>query len=534
MEGSYYIILLLVLLWGYSIFRYARKHQFSFSNILKQNILGAVAVALLSVILFVTVTPSSRGLRDEANPLSTSKSMLEKRVDVVTSGINSGGNYYVVGHRVPKRPLLFPFVTHIVHIVSGYRIQNAFVVNFLVLNVLLFSIFVALNNHFGSAWAISGLILVASHPAFSSMVVSGSIQPISLLFTVLSFICLKHFLENPSKTRFQLLWMQLLMLSHTRPEASVFFAIIIGFVLILKKIKLSFFQNPIIYSATPILLLPLWWQRSLATKQYGPMQLTSFFDGLAGNSLEAIKHLCDFHFHTPFAGIINIIGIMGLLYFMIPFISSLKSASKPSKHFVMIVIVCLLALWIIIVQYPQHEKLWHPVHSPVHPFVMRHYALFCIFLSISCISFMFKTIGPNKYIGVATALVIFFVHHPVAMQNTMTKHWKTNEYYWVKQNLEKQPDNKFLLIINRPDIYTPEDYNVVGFGYANSSTKQIADLLKNSSFDRIYVQQHINIKSEEPSHDTRISNVFELQTLAESEGFGGYRFRFTEVLNIRQ
>ncbi|MDY6881652.1 MAG: hypothetical protein V2J25_07635 [Desulfatiglans sp.] len=532
LEGSYFIILILVLLWAYAIFRHIQKEPFGLFKLLSQNIAGIAAAALLSTLLFVTVNPSCRGLRDEANPLSTSKSMLEKRVDVITSGIHSGGNYYVIGHRVPKRPLLFPFITHIVHITSGYRIENAFVVNFIVLNLLLFSIFVVLKPYLGTAWTLSGLILVASHPAFSSMVVSGSIQPLYILFVVLSFICLKLYLDNPSETRFQLLWVQLIMLSHTRPESPIFFIVIMGLLLTLKKIKLSHFKSPIVYSTTPLLVLPLLWQRSLAKGQYGPMQLSTFFEGLAANSWEAIIHLCDIHFHSPFSGIINIIGIVGLLWFAVRFVSSSNSASKASKHFVMIGLACLLVVWIIIVQYPQHESLWHPIHSPIHAFVMRHYALFCMVFSLCCLLFLFRIIGSNTYVGLATALAIFILHHPAAMQDAMTDHWKTNEYYWVKQNLETQPDNKFLLIINRPDIYTPEDYNVINFRHASSRAPSL--LVDNLSYDRIYVQQHINRKSGEPSPPTRLHSAFRLQTLAESEGFREYKFRFSEVVNMRR
>ena len=140
----------------------------------------------------------------------------------------------------------------------GYHAENVFVLNIFVLFLLLFLIYAQVKNYLGNnIWALSAVILVASQPVVVQSASSGGFDLLAALFLIISFSCLRWFLNAPDTARFQLLWVSLLMLSNVRYEGVMFFAIVLFFLLYFKYIKTRFFVNgaTIVYPLTPLLLL---------------------------------------------------------------------------------------------------------------------------------------------------------------------------------------------------------------------------------------------------------------------------------------
>ena len=77
---------------------------------------------LLAVFIFTSSRPYLRILSDEASLLSVSNSMTRyRRVDQITMAKWYYFNFHPVGFELDKRPLLFPFLGHLVQAVIGLR-----------------------------------------------------------------------------------------------------------------------------------------------------------------------------------------------------------------------------------------------------------------------------------------------------------------------------------------------------------------------------------------------------------------------------
>ncbi|MDD5450160.1 MAG: hypothetical protein PHO42_06180, partial [Candidatus Omnitrophica bacterium] len=376
MDG-YYLILFLFLLWAGALTACAIHYRFSIKAFLKKYGAGLVVSLLLSVIVFVSVRPYFRVLSDETNLLAVSKSMeYEKRTDNVTMGMWYYDNFYPLFRETPKRPLLFPFFVYILHTIFGYRPENIFAANFIILFLFLFLIYVMAKNKFNGLWALAAVFLVVAQPVVSQTATSGAFDFLAALFILISFICLKWFLEGPSGLKFQLLWASLLMSANVRHEGIIFFVIVMGALAVLRYIKLNFFKAGagITYLGTPLILLLTVWQRLLIKDPFevaGPAFTLSNF---TRNNLIAFKTLFDYNFKLPYATVINFAGFLALIYFLYLFLSSGRRLERQKRHLILISSACLLALWAVYISYHNGE-MDHPSNS-------RYFVIFCAVFSM--------------------------------------------------------------------------------------------------------------------------------------------------------
>ena len=88
----------------------------------------------LSAVVFLAVPSQFRVLADETNLLSKSLAMYRKgEFFNWVEGYFLMDDFFPVLQAVPHRPGLFPFLTYLVHAISGYSVKAPFVVNFFVL-----------------------------------------------------------------------------------------------------------------------------------------------------------------------------------------------------------------------------------------------------------------------------------------------------------------------------------------------------------------------------------------------------------------
>ena len=104
-------------------------------------LLGSLALALsLSSIVLSSQDIFFKTLSDETNMLSVSRSLLtQKKAYNVTEGVYYYQNFNLTAKTLPKRPLLFPYLTHLFHVLAGYDWQHPFRLNQLALFGLLWA-----------------------------------------------------------------------------------------------------------------------------------------------------------------------------------------------------------------------------------------------------------------------------------------------------------------------------------------------------------------------------------------------------------
>jgi len=461
----------------------------------------------------------------------------EKRTDNITMGRWYYDNFYPLSRGADKRPLLFPFLVSLIHTFFGYRAENAFILNFLVLFSLLLLIYIAMKNVFGEIWGIASIIFVVSQPIIVQCATSGGFELLSTLFLVVCFCCLKGFLEKPdSSLRFQLLWASLLMLASIRYEGIISFFLVIIILTVLKYVKVSFFKEDInlIYFFTPLVLLSNYLAGILIQNPYEVTAGQPAFSVkyLIKNSIDIYKSLIDFRFYIPYATVINLIGAIALLYFINKFLEGAFLEKRNRNHLIAISAVCIL------VNFFSH--LFYHQGWISHPSDTRFFIAYAMTLSILALIFMYSIDFFKKrpvYI-LLFSIMMFILYQPVSVEDRFSRtQTLPREYRFVMYYLEQEGrknNNSFVVVADRPGMYTVHNYGAVDFNYANNNSDDLLGGFNTHLYRDIFAVQKIEYKTLKPAKDNELDRKYVLKTLAESQIDGDVFVRISRVLPMRQ
>ncbi|MDD5217424.1 MAG: hypothetical protein PHN49_10410 [Candidatus Omnitrophica bacterium] len=519
-KGSYYILFILFFYWVVTLGFYFRANHGTIQGFLRSYGWGMLFIWLLCVFVFISAKPYLRVLNDENSLLSVSQSMVYyKQCDCIIESVRYADVFMPLKSLVPRRPLLFPFFIHLLHALTGYRIANVFVLNFFVLGSLLSLIYVFFKRRLGAVWACTAVLFVAAQPLVVSTATSGGFDLFAVLFLVIAFGALLAFMKAPSAIGFRLLWVNLLMLAHTRYEMPLILVIVTTFLVIFRYVKREYFSSSLIYGLTPLILLPILWHRILAEPPY--QQLVGYapfsLDYFISNSRLFFENLIGSR-KIPVAFLINLFGVLGLADLIFLFAKKDWPKNQPQVRFVLIAGSCLLVLWAIVASF------YYAVVTNLY--CTRYFTVFYILLSLTAVFFLHRVgIFFRRPLYLITLAVILFL-----ISNTASAQWgytnllhMTRRHRFVMDFLEKQGWPRFLLIVNTPGQYTCYDYGAIFFSTANTSKAKVLRDYETHLYDNIFVVQEIAYSTLKPSDDMVLDADYQLETLAEmrsqSSGF---------------
>ena len=481
-----------------------------FKETLKKKLLPLVICFLMAVVVFVSIPPKYRVLSDETNLLSVSQSMTYKR-DIlnVTQSKFYYGNFNVVQGDLPTRPLLFPFFTSIVHTLTGYRYQNVFVLNFLILFALLSMTFLVVEPKLGRLSAIAACLLILSIPTLTLSASSGGFDVCSLFFFGLSFVLLYRFLSAPSSDRFAMLVIQLVLLAQIRYESIAYVAIILGSLFLLKKIKWEMItDNTALFAASPFFLIPMLLQRKLTPNTFeNPPGVAPFaFDHFVKHAKTMLDSMINFQPDFPYPSYLNWLSILMLVFLIIKIAPDLKKRLSKNQIIFSGLLLVAVTLSLTIV-------LFHHFGIFAHPTQARLFLIFLVFLASMPVIFryFFPEILTEKKLF-AIAVVSFALYHPVATQgrftNSLTIIRETEDIYKFINQLN---DQKIMIIAERPGQFTVANYGALGFGYANANKSSLINDLSRGLFSDIWVFQKFSFETGKPLKDQELASEFILE-----------------------
>ena len=466
--------------------------------------------------------------------MAVSKCLLyEKRADKVTMGKWHYDNFYPLHRYMAKRPLGFPFFTHIIHAVSGYRVENAFVLNFIAFFLMLFLIYALIKKNMGVPWAISAVILVAAQPLVVQTATSAGFDLLAALSIIAIFLILQWFLEKPEPNRFQLLWISLLMHANIRQEGGIISLTILMFLFCMRYIKLGLFKTrtSFVYAFTPLILLLVFWQRMLVTnpyENYGTPAISTKY--LIENTLSFFRLLVNYDFYLPYATVVNFIGFAAFIYFAYLFIRKSILTERRKRHLTIITCTCLLANWILYASYFRGQ--------PDHPTNSRYYIVFFTILPVLVVILAnrLKEFRRAPAYLVILSILTFALYHPLSVQDRYSRKQTLPRKYRAVMNFLKQEavkNRNFLVITPRPIHYTIHNYGAVKFSYANKH-KSITRGFNNHLFNAIYVIQDIEHGTLKPTEETRLSERFKLEELLTLKNNAKCFTRISKVISITE
>ncbi len=532
MYTSYYIILGLTVTWLLVLVNLKQRNNFLLFPFLRSHWQGLLVSFLLASIVFVSVPKYFRVLSDETNLLSVAKSMtFYKHVSNVTEG---RWYYEMFWPTVPgsteKRPFLFPFFTSVMHNVLGYHIENVFILNYFVLWIALFLLYLLIRFYMSDLAAFAALILVVSQPIVSFSATSASFEVFNFLFLLISFISLRYFLNNPTSQSFLVLALTLIMLANVRYESFIYGAVIIFILLVTKNIKLRFFKESAWYALIPILFLPLIWQRIIMIGVPDPnfpsgswVHAFSFASGIK-NIGNLAKEAFDITGQSGYAGLINIAGILALISCVIAIILNIfHSKDKNQNIFLICISLSVLAVFTLTTIYSIDP---HPMNGRLYIPALTLLSTLLIVVLSNLSSFMNWT----KTTVLIVSLTAFVFYHPVAVEDKLANNLMIiREYRFVDNFLKRQTDKNFLVICGRPGQLIVNNYGAIYYWTANKNVDEILEQYKNHLFKTIYVVQSISYATLKPLADNVLNERYQLETIEELMISGSYFFRISRI-----
>jgi len=444
---SYYIIFIMTGFWVFITLPFFRSS-------LKGKKTALIISLLLTIMVFVSIPPKYRVLSDETNLLSVSQSMTFRRdISNVTQAKFYYGNLNVIQGDLPTRPLLFPFLTSLVHTVSGYRYQNVFALNFIILFAMLSMTFIVVEGSLGTLSAMAANLLLISIPTLTLSASSGGFDLCSLFFFGLSLVFLFRFIKSSTTENFGMLLINLIMLSQIRYESIAYVALILGTLLVSKKIKLELItKNAVLIAAAPFFVIPMMLQRKLTPNTFeNPPGVPPFsFDHFVKHAGNLIDGMVNFQPDYPYPSYLNWLAVAMLVFIAVKVAPKLKQYLNSTQALFAAMVLGLISISLGIV-------LSHHFGLFPHPTQARLFLVFLAFLAMIPVAFrfFFPTLLTERKLF-AIAAVSFALYHPVATQsrftNALTIIRETEDLYRFLE--EEVKDQKILIIVDRPGQYT--------------------------------------------------------------------------------
>lgn len=529
---SYYIISLLFGTWLFSFYKFICFHKREVDMFVGQSRLGMIVALVLTILIFIAITPSMRVFYDEVNLCSVSQSMTFSRVPTV---LNECEIHYGVRHPlfsyIDKRPLFFPYAVSVLHTFTGYRTENVFVLNFMVLTSFLFLIYCCIRKIQGEVVAISTVFLVISHPVIPLCATSGGFDLMSTLFMFLCLLMVVFYVRYPSNITFHFLWMTFLVFSNIRYESILYFALAICILSIFRFIKREHWRSLWFYIWSIILLLPLLWQRALKTTD---PQLD------VGEKMFSVKHFIEnnevflksflrFDFYLPYATIILWFGgIAVICLFIKVLISMFRDRDNGRIVWLTIILATISSAWIVITSY--FGARCDDIVSA------RFYLPFCIVFSISLSLGLcsLRWVRKNTIIMLLFSIVLFLIYFPIAIEKRIfaARRGFSRNYHLAMNYMESVKDegDDVLVVAFCPKQMTIHGFGAIRFSRANIESDTYLYRLANKLYKDIYVIQEIDNNTGAPLREYRLSPAYKLLPVYEAQNRGGRFLRISKVL----
>jgi hypothetical protein len=527
---GYYFIFTGFLLWVTSLL----PRRF-YGDIWRRRFQKHGRVLLLALVIigatWLVTPPRFRILADETNLASTSASMYRHKAFYnSTQGLVYYETYHDKQHVWDIRALFYPFLVSLVHAVSGYRAENAFVVNAIAGFFCLISFYILLQRWFVQWISVIGMLLLSSFPLFVLWTTSGGYEIVNLLFIIITFILLDKLIKDKEGITIEQLGLTLLLLTQLRHESfTITISVGIAVMSLIRQIKIeSLSYRSIIL---PLLFLPIAWQRwiifntrDLQLSQ--GQQIFSFdeFKSNLGNAWLYFTTQPEKHNTIP---ILFYLALIGFTYGILQVVRHRERITRQLITLSGTTLLCVLLLLVVLLSFNNQ------VGGFIHPATIRYGIAFLPLIVLGTIIllnglYQYKPeIARYVWVGVIACLIW---HWPFAANNESLRHLTLYREYKVTLDFLKRnySHSDIVIIAERPGLYTPHFWGAVSFSYANMHLDELTKPLNQHLFQDVLAIQKIQYINHQPTASTQLANV-KLETLYEVQIKGQWYLRFSKL-----
>ncbi|MBR4569241.1 MAG: glycosyltransferase family 39 protein [Candidatus Riflebacteria bacterium] len=496
----YYILIANILLWFIAIVETKSKNCSNrIINYCKKHKWAILLAFLLTLCGALVSKPEFRILADETNLLSISEALYEDRE---CKNLTSATYYYygfksVISYEIDKRPALFPLTVSFLHSLTGYRPENAFIVNILSCFFSLIIFYNLVTSRFGRFWGKCAMVLLSAYPLWVLYYTSAGFEVFNLLFSLILFWYLAKFIKEPTAANAEVMFFVLPLISQTRYESSVaLLSAIPAVFLMLPRLEYRKFSYKLFL--IPLLFVPVAWLRLLTDNARG-LQVDEV--GKAAFAWEHFstnikKALMFFRGDDIAYGMIPVITYLAIAGFILLFIIVVTKALKDKKlNYKRTLFWSGIFLFYFLHAIIRFAYYWGDLTYRFNSRLGIIFLPIVVFFAVSFLYYINLMFKSRKVYFALFSVTLLLVYWPVAGLNLGVRELTLyREFRAAKEYLEKFYPNKneYILVADRANLYVPLKYSTVSFNYCWNNIGSLKNSLENRTYNHLLFLQTID------------------------------------------
>lgn len=499
--GGYWAMLLITSLFAWSLVKLARQTPMGWDSLRQTPGSPAVLILVCGIVLLVHERYGFKILMDEAMLLGTSMSMHFDKVALVPMrGHDIQGAFQTLGGQLDKRPLFQPFLTSLVHSLSGYRPENVFALNTVLTFVFLGLTYVTGRQVGGRAAGVVAVLMLTSLPLLAQNANGGGFELLNLVMILSTLLLAVRFAARRDPESQEAMTLSAVLLAQTRYESVLFVLPVAAIILWVWWRERRPILSPV-FCFAPLLLLPYALHNRVFSVRTSAWELASqpgyervFSPGYVPDN---IGHALNFFFNTTGEQsnslVIAILGFLAVPFFALWAIKTLARAreSEPSR----------LVLAVFALGFAAHTALllcyfWGKFDDPVIRRLSLPLNLALVIATITVAAEFGRRWG-LRVIGAATLAGVFAHGLPA-----MARHDFSLDYYvgreaeWRREFIAAHPERDYLVIDPNSILWITHLVSSTPATQATLQKENIVYHFRNRTFSHTYVFQRLDVDPE--------------------------------------
>jgi hypothetical protein len=341
------------------------------------------------------------------------------------------------------------------------------------------------------------------------------------------FVLLFNHLKKPTSANFGLLWITSILFCNIRYESFVIVGIVMLGIVLARAFKFAYLvERPLVFIATPILMIPLITQRILIPHPYeNPPGVSAFsVDHFIKFFRILVDSQSDLNFYYPYPILLNWAAFPILLFVI--YRLSHRSGFGLSQHAKKFLAILSLSVLISLLLF-----LCYYFGDYSHPASARFFVIISIIAALMPIWLHWAEPRRfNRHVLLLFSITLFVLYHPISVRGQFTQiQTLIRETEQIYSYLESHPVRDRLTIYSRPGQISALNMGAVDFGYANSHVEQLKQELSRHLYREMLVVQRMSYQTLAPHRDDQLSPEFELDTLDEIQTQSNEYLRISRV-----
>jgi hypothetical protein len=494
--GGYWVMAALLALFIRSLWRLGRPDLAAWRSAPRWP---ALLIAGCGALLLVHEAFGFKILMDEVMLLGTSMSMHFDRMALVPMRAHDiQGAFQILGGELDKRPLFHPLLLSVLHDLTGYRPENAFVLNGGLVFVLLALAYHAGRHIAGRAAGAVAVLLLTSLPLLAQNATGGGFELLNLVMILATLLLGRRALERRDAGSLEAMFLSGVLLACTRYESVLFLLPVALIILRVWWVEQRPVLSPVLVLG-PLLLVPVAWHNRVFSARTTAWEMASqpgydqpfSFSYIPDNLAHGLNFFFDWTGEQSNSLVLSSIGFLALpflLLWTIKTLPRLRSASSAQA-----------TLAIFSVGFAAHTLLmmcyfWGRFDDPVIRRLSLPLNLWLVLAVVGAAGAFSAGARTWRALAVLTAAGIFAFSIP-----TMARHDYTLDYYvgretaWRREFIAAHPERDYLVIDNNSIVWITHLVSSTPVKQAVTRKDVIRFNFRNRVFSAIYVFQRYRI-----------------------------------------